>query len=80
MKYSFPELPDDLQGQIASLQTALISLVNDSLETNTKIDKLSERINDLQVLQKQTDERLNAATLMVEKFFSGENGNSKKKK
>jgi len=41
---------------------------------------LSERINDLQVLQKQTDERLNAATLMVEKFFSGENGNSKKKK
>ena len=73
MKYSFPELPDDLQGQIASLQTALISLINDSLDTNTKIDKLSERINDLQILQRQTDERLNAVILMVEKFLSNRN-------
>ncbi len=73
MKDSFPELPDDLKGQIASLQTALISLINDSLDTNTKIDKLSERINDLQILQRQTDERLNAVILMVEKFLSNRN-------
>ena len=80
MKDSFPELPEDLPGQIASLQTALVGLINDSFETNGKIDKLSERINDLQILQRQTDERLNAVILMAEKFFSGENGDSKKKK
>jgi len=80
MKDSFPESLDDLQGQVKSLQTALISLINDSLETNAKIDKLSELINDLQILQRQTDERLNAVILMAERFFSGENGNSKKKK
>jgi len=64
-------LPDDLQGQVISLQTALISLINDSFERNGKIDKLSERINDLQILQRQTDERLNAVILMAERFFSG---------
>ncbi len=71
MKDSFPESLDDLQGQVKSLQTALISLINDLLETNAKIDKLSERINDLQILQRQTDERLNTVILMAERFFSG---------
>lgn len=41
---------------------------------------MSKRINDLQILQRQTDERLNVVIVMAEKFFSGENGNSKKKK
>ncbi len=70
MKDSFPELPDDLQGQLTSLQTALIGLIDNSFETNEKIDKLSERVNDLQVLHKQTDERLNAVIVMVEKFIT----------
>jgi len=73
VKDSFPELPDDLQGQVASLQTALIGLINNSFETNEKIDKLSERVNDLQVLHKQTDERLNAVIVMVEKFLGNRN-------
>ena len=80
MKNSSPELPDDWQGQIAALQTALVRVINNSLEANGKIDMLSERIKNLEILQKQSDERLNAVILMAEKFFSGENGNSKKKK
>ena len=73
MKDSFPELPEDLPGQVAALRTALLALINDSYETNGKIDELSERINDLQNLQKQTDERLNAVILMVENFLSNKN-------
>ena len=73
-------MPDDLQEQITALRTALLRLINDSFEMNHKIDKLSEQIDDFQILQKQTDERLNAVIKMAEKFFSGENGDSKKKK
>jgi len=73
MEDSFPKLPEDLPGQVAALRTAPLALINDSLDTNTKIDKLSERISDLQILQRQTDERLNAVILMVEKFLSNRN-------
>ncbi len=76
MKDSFPELPEDLPEQAAALRTALLALINNSFETNVKVDELSERINDLQILQRQTDERLNAVILMVEKFLSSQNGNS----
>ncbi len=44
------------------------------------IKRTSEDIKQLREAQKETDERLNAVILMAEKFFSGENGNSKKKK
>ena len=80
MKDSIAELPDDLPEQVTALRTAMLRLINDSFETNDKVDKLSERVNDLQIMQKQTDERLNAVILMAEKFFSGENGDSTKKK
>ena len=77
MKETLPELPDDLQGQVTSLRTALVGLINNSLETNAKIDELSKRLNDSQISQKETSERLNAVILMAEKFFCGENGDSK---
>lgn len=79
MKETLPELPDDLQGQVTSLRTALVGLINSSLETNAKIDELAKRLNDSQISQMETDERLNAVILMAEKFFSGENGDSKNK-
>ncbi len=78
MKDSLPELPEDIPEQVAALRTALLALINNSFETNAKVDKLSERINDLQILQRQTDERLNAVILMVEKFLGSQNGNSEK--
>lgn len=79
MKETLPELLDDLQGQVTSLRTALVGLINSSLETNAKIDELAKRLNDSQISQMETDERLNAVILMAEKFFSGENGDSKNK-
>ncbi len=78
MKDSLPELPEDIPEQVAALRTALLALINNLFETNAKVDKLSERINDLQILQRQTDERLNAVILMVEKFLGSQNGNSEK--
>ncbi len=78
MKDSLPELPEDIPEQVAALRTALLTLINNSFEMNSKVDKLSERINDLQILQRQTDERLNAVILMVEKFLGSQNGNSEK--
>ena len=79
MKETLPELPDDLQGQVTSLRTVLVGLINSSLETNAKIDELAKRLNDSQISQMETDERLNTVILMAEKFFSGENGDSKNK-
>ncbi len=37
-------------------------------------------MSEMRANQKEIDERLNAVILMAEKYFSGENGNSKKKK
>jgi len=45
-----------------------------------KVDLVTDKVDKLADFQKETDERLNAVILMAEKFFSGENGNSKKKK
>lgn len=80
MKEILPESPDDLPGQITELRCALIGLINNSFEINAKIDKLSARLNDLEISQKQTDERLNAVIMMAERFFSGENGDFSNKK
>ncbi|MBA3694481.1 MAG: hypothetical protein H0W77_13770 [Acidobacteria bacterium] len=53
----------------------------DAIAEQTKnINQLSADIRELREGQRETDERLNAVILMAEKFFSGENGNSKKKK
>jgi len=54
---------------------------NQAIAEQTKnINQLSADIRELREGQKETDERLNSVILMAEKFFSGENGNSKKKK
>ena len=70
MKDSLPELPNDLPSQVVILQTALVNLINESFDKNNEIDKLSEQMKDLQISQKQTDERLNALTLLVEKLLN----------
>ncbi len=69
------------------LERACLNLYNASVEQKdaiaeqTKnINQISADIKELREGQKETDERLNAVILMAEKFFSGENGNSKKKK
>jgi len=53
---------------------------NQAIAGQTKnINKLSSDVRELREGQKETDERLNAVILMAEKFFSRENGNSKKR-
>jgi len=54
---------------------------NHAIAEQTKnVSQLSADVRELREGQKETDERLNAVILMAEKFFSGENGNSSKKK
>ncbi len=69
------------------LERVCLNLYNASVEQKDAIAEQTKNINQLSVDvrelregQKETDERLNAVILMAEKFFSGENGNSKKKK
>lgn len=52
---------------------------DDSLDEQRKsIDALTADIGELREAQKETGERLNAVIFMAEKFFSGQNGKSKK--
>jgi hypothetical protein len=68
------------------LERVCLNLYNASIEQKdaiagqTKnISQLSADVRELRDGQKETDERLKAVILMAEKFFSGENGNSKKR-
>ncbi len=49
-------------------------------EQTKNVNQISADVKLLREAQKETDERLNTVILMAENFFSGENGNSKKKK
>ena len=73
------------------LERVCLNLYNSSVEQGKNITQLSEEtkkmheihekeMSEIHANQKETDERLNAGILMAEKFFSGENGNSKRKK
>ncbi len=69
------------------LERVCLNLYNASVEQKDAIaeqtknfNRLSADVKELREGQKETDERLNAVIIMAEKFFSGENGNSKKKK
>lgn len=58
-----------------------VDLLSDKVDLlSDKVDLLSNKVDKLADSQKETDERLNAVSLMAEKFFSGENGGFKKKK
>jgi hypothetical protein len=73
------------------LERVCLNLYNTSVEQGKNIAQLSGKfkkaheihereMSEIRASQKETDERLNAVILMAEKFFSGENGGSKKKK
>lgn len=69
------------------MERATVNFYNALTETNEnislvadKVNLVSDKVDKLADLQKETDERLNAVILTAEKFFSGENGNSKRKK
>ncbi|MBA4183961.1 MAG: hypothetical protein H0X49_08105 [Acidobacteria bacterium] len=69
------------------LERVCLNLYNASVEQKDAIaeqtknfNRLSADVKELREGQKETDERLNTVILMAERFFSGENGNPKKKK
>ncbi len=63
-----------------NLYTASVEQKDAVAEQTKNINQLSADVRELREGQKETDERLNVVISMAEKFFSGENGNSKKKK
>ncbi len=81
------EANKDAEKRVSILERAAVNLFNALTETNKnigsvaeKVDLITNKVDKLADFQKKTDERLDAVILMAEKFFSGENGNSKKKK
>lgn len=81
------EANKDAEKRVSVLERATVNLYNSLTETNKnvsaiadKVDRLADKVDKLADSQKETDERLCAVILMAEKFLSGENGDSKKKK
>ena len=81
------EANKDAEKRVSILERATVNFFNALTETNKniglvaeKVDLITDKVDKLADFQKETDERLNAVILMAEKFFSGENGNSKRKK
>ncbi len=81
------ETQKESEKRVNVLDRVCLNLYNASVEQKDAIAEQTKNINqfsadvkELREGQKETDERLNAVILMAEKFFSGENGDSKKKK
>ena len=64
--------------RINVVERAIINLYNLSVKQGDNIDKQGNEVDKLVAAQKETNERLNAVIFMAEKFFSGQNGKSKK--
>ena len=60
------------QGESIDKQSELIG------KQSELIDKQGERVDELVTAQKETNEHLDAVIFMAEKYFSGQNGKSKK--
>ena len=72
--------------RVGVLERVSLNLYNTTVEQGKNIDKqgksielISADIRELGEAQKETNERLDAVIFMAEKYFSGENGKSKKK-
>jgi len=83
----FQEAQKEGEKRTNVLERICLNLYNTSVEQNEAIagqtknvNQLSADVKELREGQKETDERLYAVILMAEKFLSGENGGSKKKK
>ena len=78
------ELHKQSEKRIGVLERATVNLYNQVVKTSESVDKLSENVSKvtekmdkLTDSQIETDERLNAVILMVEKFLGNQNGSSK---
>ena len=78
------ELHKQSEKRVSVLERATVNLYNQVVKTSESVDKMSEnvvkvteKIDKLTDSQIETDERLNAVILMVEKFLGNQNGSSK---
>lgn len=62
--------------RINTLERATLNLYNSMIEQSKNVTELAETVKELRNAQKETDDRLNAVILMIERYLSGENGKS----
>ncbi len=60
--------------RLAELETAAVNLIKSIAENNEVVNKLTDKVDGLIKVQKETDEHLNAVILMAEKFPGNKNG------
>ena len=70
------EARKDAENRLSVLEQAAINLIASVTEINQSVQQLTAEVSQLVLLQKETDERLNAVILMVERYLSRENGKS----
>ena len=70
------EARKDAENRLSVLEQAAINLIVSVTETNQSVQQLTAKVSQLVSLQKETNERLNAVILMVERYLSRENGKS----
>ena len=70
------EARKDAENRLSVLEQAAINLIASVTETNQSVQQLTAEVSQLVSLQKETNERLNALILMVERYLSRENGKS----
>ena len=68
------EAHKEAEKRVGTLERVSLNLYNSAVEQGKNIAEISDNIKELQKSQKETDERLNAVIIMVEKFLSGQNG------
>ncbi len=68
--------------RISRLERATVNLYLTTVEQGKEIEKVTESIKEMREAHREDhkgmNERLNAVIFMAEKYFSGENGKSKK--
>ena len=70
------EARKDAENRLSVLEQAAVNLIASQIETNQNVQQLAADVRQLVLRQKETDERLNAVILMVERYLSRENGKS----
>jgi uncharacterized protein YoxC len=62
--------------RLNQLESAAVGLYNATTDLTKNVNELTNDVKELRAAQKETDERLNAVILMVERYLSRENGKS----
>lgn len=70
------EAHQSAEKRLNQLERAAVGLYNATTDLTKNVNELTNDVKELRAAQKETDERLNAVILMVERYLSRENGKS----